>query len=353
MSGPSAEQVAQLDKSNQTGDVLAMPSQLEDALWRVETSGIAQREELRKEDAQAPLLVCGMGGSAVGGDLAAGVMGGRLTRPLITVRGYELPSWATPDTVVLCASYSGNTEETLACYEAARTLQAPRVVVTTGGRLAEAARADGTAVIGIPAGLQPRAAVAYMLVTVLEVAAFAGVAPRVRTEIDAGASALTELVAKWSPDQDEGNLAKELAASVLNTCVCVYGAGPTAAVAYRWKTQINENAKQHAFSAVLPEADHNEIVGWERAAAIGRCFALFLEDADQHPRIRRRIELTSQLISPGAAGTQTVSSIGNSPLERLLSLILLGDLTSIYLAVLSGTDPSPVPVIERLKQELA
>ncbi len=353
MSGPSAEQVAQLDTSNQTGDVLAMPSQLEDALWRVETSGVEQREELRKGDAQAPLLVCGMGGSAVGGDLAAGVLGGRLTRPLMTMRGYELPSWATPDTVVLCASYSGNTEETLACYEAARTLQAPRVVVTTGGRLAEAARADGTAVIGIPAGLQPRAAVAYMLVTVLEVAAFAGVSPRVRTEIDAGASALTELAAKWSPDQDGGNLAKELASKLLNASVCVYGAGPTAAVAYRWKTQINENAKQHAFSAELPEADHNEIVGWERAAELGRYFAIFLEDSDQHPRIRRRIELTAELIAPGAAGTQTVPSIGNGPLERMLSLILLGDLTSIYLAVLSGKDPTPVPVIERLKRELA
>jgi glucose/mannose-6-phosphate isomerase len=349
MPGPSAEQVAQLDASNQTGDVLALPSQLEDALWRVETSGIERREELTNG---GPLLVCGMGGSAVGGDLAAGALGDRLTRPLVTVRGYELPAWTTPDSVVLCASYSGNTEETLACYEAAGALGSPRVVVTTGGSLADAARADGVPVVGIPAGLQPRAAVAYMLVSTLEMAAFAGAAPRVRIEIDAAASALEKLAADWSPQAEEGNSAKDIAAQLLGSSVCVYGAGPTAAVAYRWKTQINENAKQPAFAHHLPEADHNEIVGWEGAAELGPFFAIFLEDPDQHPRIRRRIELTAELIAGGATGTRTISSIGSTPLERMLSLILLGDLTSIYLAVLLGRDPSPVPVIERLKAEL-
>jgi glucose/mannose-6-phosphate isomerase len=352
MSGPSAELVAQLDTSNQVADVLAMPSQLEDALWRIETAGIERRDELESSNASAPLLVCGMGGSAIGGDLAVSALGDRLTRPLVPVRGYELPSWTTPDSVVLCASYSGNTEETLACFEAASTLGAPRVVVTTGGRLAEAARADGTPVVGIPAGLQPRAAVAYMLVSTLEVAAFAGVAPRVRTEIDSCSRALATLAAEWSPQVDEGNLPKEIAAKLLGACVCIYGAGTTAAVAYRWKTQINENAEQPAFSADLPEADHNEIVGWEGASDLGRFFAVFLQDSDQHPRIQRRIELTSELIATGAAGTMTVGSIGNGPLERVLSLVLLGDLTSIYLAVLRGKDPSPVPVIERLKQAL-
>jgi glucose/mannose-6-phosphate isomerase len=354
MPGPSAEQIARFDVSNQVTDVLALPAQLEDALWRVETAALERYARLADgETPDAPLIVCGMGGSAIGGDLAASALGDRLTRPLVSVRGYELPSWATPDSVVLCASYSGDTEETIACYDAAGALGATRIAVTTGGRLAQIARSDEVPVIGIPSGLQPRAAVAYMLVAVLEVAALAGVAPRIRTEIDSSSAALEKLGREWGPDASDGNLAKELAERMLDSCVCVYGAGPTTPAAYRWKTQLNENAKLPAFAGELPEVDHNEIVGWEGAARLGRFFAIFLEDSGQHPRTRRRIEVTAALIEPQAAGTAVVESRGNGPLERLLSLVMLGDLTSIYLAVLCELDPTPVSVIDRLKQELA
>ena len=351
MAAPSADEIARVDTSNQLGDVLSLPSQLEDALWRVETAGLDRNEELGR-GGEAPLLVCGMGGSAVGGDLAAASLANRLTRPLVTVRGYELPPWASPESVVLCASYSGGTEETLACYEAAGALGATRVAVTTGGALASQARTDGVPVIGIPSGLQPRASVAYMLVSVLEVAAFAGVAPRVRTEIDASSAALRQLADEWGPEAGEGNLAKEIAGGARDSCVCVYGAGPTAAVAYRWKTQLNENAKLPAFAGELPEADHNEIVGWESASELGSFLAVFLEDSDQHPRVRQRIELTAHLIESQAAGTVRLESRGSTAVERVMSLVLLGDLVSIYLAVLRGTDPTPVGAIERLQDEL-
>ena len=192
-----------------------------------------------------------------------------------------------------------------------------------------------------------------MLVSVLEVAAFAGVAPHVRTEIDASSAALRQLVDEWGPEAGEGNLAKEIAGGARDSCVCVYGAGPTAAVAYRWKTQLNENAKLPAFAGELPEADHNEIVGWEGAGVAGRFVAIFLEDTDQHPRTRRRIELTSLLIEPLAAATVIVESRGQGPLERMLSLVLLGDLVSLYLAVLRGVDPGPVLMLDRVKNELS
>jgi glucose/mannose-6-phosphate isomerase len=355
MPGPSAEQIARFDASNQVGDVLALPVQLEDALWRVETAALERHAGLVHdgETPEAPLIVCGMGGSVVGGDLATAALGDRLTRPLVTVRGYELPSWATPDSIVFCASYSGDTEETVACYEAAGALGATRVVVTTGGRLAGCARADGVPVIGVPSGLQPRAAVAYMLVATLEVAALAGVAPRIRTEIDSSAAALVDLAREWGPDASDGNLAKALAEQALDSCICVYGAGPTAAAAYRWKTQLNENAKLPAFTGELPEADHNEIVGWGSASRLGRFFAVFLADSDQHPRTRRRIEVTAKLIESEASGIAIVESRGDVPLERLLSLVMLGDLTSIYLAVLRELDPTPVKLIDRLKAEIA
>ena len=136
------------------------------------------------------MIVCGMGGSAIGADLAAAALGDRLTRPLVTVRGYGLPSWATPEWTVLCSSYSGNTEETLACFEAAEALGARRIVVSTGGQLVDGAREAGLPVVGLPGIFQPRAAVAYMFTVVAEVAALAGAAPRVHTEIDAAAAFL-------------------------------------------------------------------------------------------------------------------------------------------------------------------
>jgi glucose/mannose-6-phosphate isomerase len=351
MPGLTREEIESVDVSRLVADVLAMPQHLEDALWRVESASLDR--VLGSSDDFGPLLVCGMGGSAIGGDLAEAVLGERLLRPLRTVRGYELPGWASPGSVVLCASYSGNTEETLACYEAAGALGAARVAVTTGGRLAAAAREDGVPVIPLPAGMQPRAAVAYMLVSALEVAALSGVALHLKTEIDAAASSLVDLAVGWGPDSDSDSLAKRIAQRVHKTCVCVYGAGPTAPVAMRWKTQINENAKVPAFWAELPEADHNEIVGWDSASSLGSFLAVFLEDADQHPRVRQRVELTAALIEPQAAGTLRLESQGVNRVERVLSQVLLGDLVSVYLAVLRGTDPTPVPVIERLKSELA
>ena len=142
-------------------DVLAQPIQLGDALWRAQSAGLPSR------DLPGGLVVCGMGGSAIGGDLADAGLGDRATRPLGTVRGYALDSWTPPDTLVLCSSYSGETEETLACFEAAGAVGADRAVLTTGGRLAEAARAEGVPVVGVPAGMQPRAAVVYMTVGAL------------------------------------------------------------------------------------------------------------------------------------------------------------------------------------------
>ena len=350
MPGLNKGDIARVDTAGQITDVLAMPAHLEDALWRVESASL--EKSLRHLEGPTPLLICGMGGSAVGGDLAAAVLGGRLMAPLRTIRGYELPSWAMPGSYVVCASYSGNTEETLACYEAAGALGAPRVAVTTGGRLAEAARADGVPVIPLPGGLQPRSAAAYMLVSVLEIAAYVDAAPAVRTEIDAACASLTELAKEWGPEADSDSLAKRLAQRSHRTIVCAYGAGPTAAVATRWKTQINENAKVPAFAAELPEADHNEIVGWESASSLGSFLAVFLEDSDQHPRVRQRIELTAELIESEAAGTVRVESRGLTAVERVMSLVLLGDLVSIYLAVLRDVDPGPVDMIERLKEGL-
>jgi glucose/mannose-6-phosphate isomerase len=349
---PTAEEltrasIARVDPSDQLGDVLALPEHLRDALWRVESA------IMQDWDTTAGLVVAGMGGSAIGGALARAAMGDHASRPIFVTRAYGLPPWTTPDTMVLCASYSGNTEETLACYESAGALGAKRTVVTTGGRLAEMARADGVPVIPLPGGFQPRAAVAYMIVAALEVAALCGAGPRLTPEIDVSASHIEQLVTEWGPDAPEDSLAKELARGLHGTTPVIAGAGLTSPIAYRWKTQINENAKQPCFWNELPELDHNEISGWEGASDVGRFSAVFLDDSDAHPRVKERMDVTERLITGNAAASFRLETRGQTAIERVISLVLLGDLVSIYLAALRGVDPGPVKLIEELKAALA
>ncbi len=320
-------------------DVLGIPDQLRDALWRVESARIEGAES-------AGLLVCGMGGSAIGADLADAALGDRATKPLLTVRGYALPIWATPEWTVLCSSYSGETEETLSCFEAAAALGARRIVLSTGGSLVEQAREAGVPVIGMPGIFQPRAAVAYGFVAVAETAALCGAAPRIHTEIDTASAFLG--------DQLDALRARatELAGQLEGLVPVVYGADATVPVARRWKTQVNENAKLPSFCSRLPEADHNELCGWNEFAAGAGLAAVFLEDRDQHPRERRRIELTAAAVAATGATSLRVETVGETRVERLLWATMLGDLVTLELATARGVDPAAVEQLERFKQEM-
>jgi glucose/mannose-6-phosphate isomerase len=289
-----------------------------------------------------------MGGSAIGADLARGAIGDRARRPLITSREYAPPSWVGEDTLVLCSSYSGDTEETLAAYGAAGDRGAARVVMTTGGPLAEAARADGVPVIGVPSGMQPRAAVAYMTVGALEVAALAGVTDSLRGEVEAASALLRDLTEEWGPDGDPECEPKALARALRTQVPVVYGADLTAPVSVRWRAQLNENAEVPAFDGVLPEMDHNEICGWGQPTFT----AIFLEDDEQHARVKERIELTADIVADAGSPVERVRTRGATRVERVLSLVLLGDLVSVYLAALNGVDPTPVARITDFKQRL-
>ncbi len=333
--------VRPVDPGGQLDDVLALPEHLRDGLWRVESAAIGERPS-------SGVVVCGMGGSAIGGDLAGAALGDRLTLPLETVRGYALSPVTAPDRVVLCSSYSGDTEETIASYDAAEALGADRIVASTGGALTEAARRDGVPVIGLPAGLQPRVAVGYMFVAAAEVVRIAGAGESLRSEIDSAAARLERDREALCERADE--IARRLDGSV----PVIAGCGLTAPIAYRWKTEVNEMAKWPAFSHVMPELDHNEIVGWEGAGAdgAGSFSAIFLTDRDQHPRVRQRLELTAELIEPHAAEVITVETEGETRTERLLWTVALGDLVSLGLAGLRGVDPGPVEMIDALKDRL-
>lgn len=334
MSELTPEAIAERDPSDMLGDVLAQPHQYEDALWRTESANVPRREFGRG------LVICGMGGSAIGADLAAAAIGTRATAPIATIRGYELPEWVGPDTLVVCASYSGNTEETVSCFERAAERGAPRVAVTTGGTLADAARAAGDVpVIGIPSGMQPRAAVVYMTVTALQCAELAGASPSMRAEIEEAAAVAGQIAASHDD-------AKQIAAQVGARIPVVYGGPMTTAAARRWRGQFNENSKRPAFFGDLPEAHHNEVVGWHHSD--GKLFAILLDDAS----ISHRFDVTELVMREAGVDAIRVKPRGESPLAKLMSLVLMGDLASVYLALANDVDPTPVDEIEGLKKRL-
>ena len=333
LDGDSIERV---DPGGMLGDVLAQPLQLGDALWRTQSAGIRPRDQAGRDGRVRDGRV---------GDRRRPRQGGarrpRHAGRSPSVRGYALESWTPPESFVLCASYSGNTEETLACFEAAGAAGAQRAVLTTGGKLAELAREEGVPVIGVPAGMQPRAAVIYMTIGVIECAALCGAAPALHAEIDTAVALLERLVEEWGPGAPDDSLAKSVArAARRHDPGRSTAPRPRPRPARRWATQINENAKSPAFWTELPEANHNQICGWERGRDLGPLAGVFLCDPDQHPRVQRHVELAEAELERAGAPALQLHTEGDSRLERVLSAVLLGDLVSVYMAVLAGVDPT-------------
>lgn len=348
MSEPLDRQaVTRVDAGGELGLILELPAQLRDALWRVESAALGP------VDAPGGMVVAATGATALGGALARAMLGDRASRPIGRTQVYGLPSWATGEALVLCASYSGDTEETLAAYEAAGALGAPRVVVTTGGRLAAQARRDGVPIIPVPGGMRPRRAVAHMTVAALEVATLCGAGESLRAEIDVAAAQAQELLAEWGPDGEPDSLAKSLASALQGTLPTIVGAGPTAAVAHAWRIQVNLMARQPCHAAELPAADHDELAGWEGAAGLAPMSMVGLDDSDLHPRLRARMQLTLDSVKDQAVFQRQVRSRGPSRTARVLSLVLLGDLVALYLAVLRGVDPGRPGAVDELKSALS
>jgi glucose/mannose-6-phosphate isomerase len=300
------------------------------------------------------LVVCGMGGSAIGADLVLACLPG-LSVPAEVVRGYALPEWAGPETLVVVVSYSGETEEALSCAAQARSRGCAPVCVASGGRLAAFAEAEGLPLVLVPGGGQPRAAVGLLSMPLLATLEASGLCHEHASDVAAAATQLEQDDAILAPGcDDDANPAKALARRLEKRLVVAYGAGPTRPVARRWKGQINENAKAPAFFNELPELDHNELMGWTSLPHVtSSTVALFLHDESGEARLTRRAELTAREYEALGVETELVAARGASRLARLFSLVQLGDYVSCYLAVLYGVDPTPVDAIEALKARLA
>ncbi|HEX2420212.1 MAG TPA: bifunctional phosphoglucose/phosphomannose isomerase [Acidimicrobiia bacterium] len=295
-------------------------------------------------------LVVGMGGSGISGDIAAALASGLV----LVHKGYGLPTWArTNPPAVIAISYSGNTEETLSATEEAHSSGFPIYAITSGGQLAEMASSNGWPLARVPAGLQPRAALGYMLGTLLRWLESAGAVSLAPSDLTRTADLVDSLA---RPGGMGWALAADLAAGLKGRAVIIYGAtGLTAPAALRWKTQINENGKWPAWVGLLPEVDHNEIVSWASLADVTQEHVgiVTLRDESESTPVTARFDHTARLTSQSVPWVGEVWSQGVSPLERMMSLCAMGDLVSIEIARAAGVDPMPVEVIEKLKGLLA
>jgi len=298
------------------------------------------------------LIIVGMGGSGIAGELLASSLAADLPMPVSVHHGYDLPAIG-PEALVIALSYSGDTEETLSAVRQALQAQARVVCLSSGGELERLSREHNLPFIKVPSGLQPRAALGYLLLPVLSLLDRLGYC-RLRAELQGLPQALRGLRERWRADSpEEGNRAKQLARWLYRKIPLIYGVeGTTAAVALRWKTQINENCKQPAFWNAVPELCHNEIVGFEGAGLLPNARVLFLRSSFDHPRNRARIEILKELLAARGVEQEEVFAEGEGRLAQLFSLIYLGDFVSFYLAMLNGVDPSPVALIAELKRRL-
>lgn len=300
-------------------------------------------------------VVCGMGGSAIAGDLLAALAQGSAPFPIAVNRNYGLPGWVGRDDLVIVSSYSGDTEETLSAFAAAEERGATIAAITSGGELDRRCRQGGHPCLVIPGGLPPRGALGFLFFGLLGTLLRSQLIPDCRGDVMETIQQLEALTKEYEPSSPAAaNRAKTLALQLHGGIPIVYAsADGMAGAARRWANQLNENAKVLSYWALFPELCHNEIVGWEKLPELRRqARVVFLEDRGDHPRNALRARIVKEVLNASAAGLFTVQSRGDSLLARMFSLICLGDWTSLYLAYLHQTDPTPVARIAELKNRL-
>ncbi|MGI6550075.1 MAG: bifunctional phosphoglucose/phosphomannose isomerase [Syntrophomonadales bacterium] len=301
------------------------------------------------------VVIAGMGGSAIGGDLLRCCINSRVSVPVVVSRDYRLPGFVGPDSLVLTASYSGNTEETLSAFKDAQARGAQTIAISTGGELRVQAEKSGVPLVNIPAGLPPRAALGYLFTPLALLVEQIGLVTGLRSQLQETATVLKQIRNElYSESPNESNPAFNLAQE-LNECIpVIWAVGPGLEVAaMRWKGQINENAKAPAYYNCFPELNHNEFTGLETPAGLTKKIAIvILQDGEENSQTARRVEITRDILGNKVKGFLTVNARGKSRMARLFSLMYTGDFVSTYLAAIYGIDPVPVSMIEELKKRL-
>ena len=341
--------IKRIDASDMLGRVRELPRQL--ALARRVAAAVDLDARHRDVDM---VLVLGMGGSAIGAELVAGLAGDRLRVPLVVHRDYGLPAWAGQRTLVIAASHSGDTVETLSGATEARRRGLPLVVATTGGALGRQATSDGTPYLRYEAPGQPRAAIGFGVGLIHELLARADLL----NEPDPFGPAVEGLEAMLDRNapgvETDANPAKQLAWSTFGRIPIVYGAGAMTAVAHRWSTQLNENAKAWSMFEPMPEANHNAIEGTLNPRELSDAlYVVEVREREEPEHIAARYRVVEELLGERATNRSVYWAEGSSALARTLDAVAMGDLVSVYLAILYQTDPTPVTLLAMLKERLA
>jgi glucose/mannose-6-phosphate isomerase len=310
--------------------------------------GLPDREDIQQ------VVVLGMGGSGIAGDVLMAAAGPYMPVPVLVFRSYHVPAFVDESTLVFAVSFSGDTEETIEAVTAA-ALQGARVVaVTRGGELGHLADSWGVPIVGVPDGIpQPRAALGALAIPPLVVLEDIGLFPGATYWIDA---AIEQCKIRCEELAQPGNRAEELARRIGRTMPLIHGGGGLGAVAaQRWKTDVNENAKCPAFWNAQSELCHNEVSGWGQHGDITRqMFTLVnLRHDFEHPQVMHRFKVTADLLDEVVSSVETVEAQGEGELAQLLDLILVGNVTSLHMAFQEGIDPGPIPAQEQIKDALA
>jgi glucose/mannose-6-phosphate isomerase len=345
-------EIKKIDPDGMYDLIYQFPSQFEDAL------NIAQAAKLPDWNSSQiqNIVLAGLGGSAIGGDLVRSYLAEKLNIPFLICRNYTFPHFVDESSLVFISSYSGNTEETLSAYNDAQRRKARILALSSGGKVEEKSLQNGITWVNIPKGFPPRAALGYSFVPVLVMLERLGFVQGEEDQIKRTGELLSSKRLRYRQESGvQENPAKRIALKLHQKLPIIYAATDHFdAVSTRWKGQICENAKMLAFNHVFPEFNHNELVGWKVLSEYrDDLIVVILKDEDDHPRIKKRMEIVKGIIEKEKVRVIEVESCGETLLSRIFSLIQLGDFASFYLAILNGEDPRPVKVIDFLKDELA
>ncbi len=337
------------DSGNMLRFIQDMPEACRQA-WRA-ASDFKLPEDYSKID---EVLILGMGGSAIGGDLVSSLISKEAGVPVLLHRDYVLPAFVDGNTLVIASSYSGATEETLSAFDGAMRTGAKKLAITSGGRLKELARENNVPAFLIDYQSQPRAALPFSIMPIICFLQKLGIIRDKTDDVEETLSLLGSLSSEFTIASPlSGNLAKRLAGRIQGRIAVVYGSEHLSQVARRWKSQVNENGKTWAFYEIFPELNHNAVVGYEFPKNLGqKLVVVMLYPSGISDRLELRYEITGKLLEEAGISYETVRSRGASPLAQMMGMVMLGDYVSYYLAILNGIDPTPARAIDYLKGEL-
>jgi len=337
----SMEDIKRLDKQDMLGKLRDFSVQCEE--------GYSFPSPLLPAGPLKKIIFCGMGGSAIGGDIISSVASEHSKIPCFVNRDYTLPFHVDRETLVIVISYSGNTEETISALEQARKKESSLICISSGGKIGKIAEDNKIPFIKIPGGFPPRCAMGYLFFPCYKIMSTLGIVPALDTEI-------FNRIKNWSegffPERGN-NTGKNIAEKLYDKIPLIYSSSRFLPATTRWKTQIAENSKSFAFINVFPEMNHNEIMSWRYPGwFIKKCAPVFITSGTEHPRTKLRFEITKEIISGIHPEILGIKPEGNNLLEELFYLIILGDWVSFYLAILNKANPTEINEINLLKKQM-